>query len=445
MKNEKRLRFLCLLLVPLLLLFFTSILSIRPAFVFPSRRSSSILKAKNSSLYLNIDILDQQPRQRWFDTNELSGEYEELPDLFPRQSSRFIYHLDEIFVALTSNTERILDTIHEIQFWSQHPSIRCLITFDERDLRHHSHVQQWLRDRGVRCHILSSTVKRFEERYFDLLVQSWNLIENQSLPIKWLAMSDDDTLWFMANLLHLLREYKASDLIYLGNISDRLEAVQYHGDHFAYGGGGLLLSRPLHARLVQSWNGCRENFSDLYGGDEMVGKCIVQVLKINLTRNMHFHQFDHQGDLRGYLQSGINGVVSLHHLFSLWEPYPVQHVRNESHLVSLLRSAYDQHQTGLFKRYRKYNWQKNQTYLLTLGYSFSIIDQIVTWEEFEQVERTWCCTQMTARSFRTHLFHQIHWFFLNLSRTDVNGLRSTFRTYPPRWLPLPSLMQIQSQ
>ena len=438
MKNESRFRCVCLLVVPFLLLLFASILPIRPTLVFPS-----IVKAKNSSLYLNVEILEQGRGQRWFDTNELSGEYEELPDLFPRRSSRFVYRLDEIFVALTSNTQRILDTIHEIQFWSQDPSIRCLITFDERDLRYHLDVHQWLKDRGVRCQILNSTAKRFEERYFHLLVQSWNLIESQSLAIRWLALSDDDTLWFMSNLLHLLREYNASELIYLGNISDRLESIQYHGDHFGYGGGGILLSRPLHARLVQSWNECRDKYSDLYGGDEMVGKCLVENLKINLTRNMHFHQFDHQGDLRGYLQSGINGVVALHHLFSSWEPFPVQHVRNESHLIALLRSAYDEHRIDLFKRYRKYNWLKNQTYLFTLGYSFSIIDQIVTPEEFQQVERTWCCTRMTARQFRPLLFHQIQWFFLNSTRID--GLRSTFRTYPPRWLPLPSLMQIRSE
>lgn len=438
-KNEKRFGFFCVLIVVAL-----GLILFLPSTSFIQERPFPLTKSRSSNLYLKIDIPEQHGKKPWFNVDDLSGEYDEIPDLFPRRTARFHYNLDEIFFALTSNSERMLDTIHEVKFWSQHPSIECLITFDERDLRMHGRIQQWIRDQGVRCRFRNSTIKRFEERYFELLIQSWNIIQTESLQTQWLALCDDDTLWFVGNLLHLLEEYNASELIYLGNISDRLESVQYHGDHFAYGGSGILLSRPLHRLLVRSWDQCHRNYSSLYGGDEMVGQCVVEVLKVNLTRNPHFHQFDHEGDLRGYLQSGINGIVAFHHLFALWEPYPPRHSRNESQLMSYLAQAYEHHQIKFLKRYRRYNQKKNQTYLFTLGHSFSIIDQIITGEQFNHVERTWCCSRMTSRLFRVSLSNQLDWFFLNVTEEQQGQrLRSIYRSYPPQWLPLPSLVEIQ--
>ncbi|CAF0784649.1 unnamed protein product [Adineta ricciae] len=127
-----------------------------------------------------------------------------------------------------------------------------------------------------------------------------------------------------------------SQLIYLGNISDRQQSIITHGDYFAYGGGGILLSRTLVAYLLPWIDQCQKKYLTSFGGDEMIGRCVTEYLHLNQTQNPHFHQVDHQGELRGYLQSGINCLISLHHMFAYWQPFPVRHTSNKSQTMSLL-------------------------------------------------------------------------------------------------------------
>lgn len=389
---------------------------------------------------LSLRFLSKNEMNEIVGISELNGEYEEVPDLYPIEGvASHQYRLDEILFVLTTNTQRILDTIHELKFWSKQPAVKCLIIFEEKDLTVNSHVRQFLLNEGIPCHIRSSNVKRFEQRYFQMIEQSWRLVEEQPLSIRWLAVCDDDTLWFTGNLLKILQQYNASELIYLGNISDRLETLYYHGGYYAYGGAGILLSRPLVPVLLQSMKECQRRFSKMYGGDEILGKCLTQICHVNLTRNMHFHQMDHQGNLVGYLQGGINDLVSLHHLFTLWEPFPSKHASDESQTMSLLLQAYQAFSGGLFRRYRKLNALSNETYLLTLGYSLTVIDGLLTMDDLSKVEQTWCCSRLSTRLTRSKEKGQIHWFFLNASSTSG---QSMYRNYQKGFSPQYSIVEI---
>ena len=403
-----------------------------------SRISGAAWSQKYMSLSLRF--LSKNEMNEIVSISELSGEYEEVPDLYPMEGdTSHQTRLDEILFVLTTNTQRILDTIHELKFWSKQPAVKCLIIFEEKDLTVNSHIRQFLLNEGIPCHIRGSNVKRYEQRYFQMIEQSWRLVEEQSLSIRWLAVCDDDTLWFTGNLLKILQQYNASELIYLGNISDRLETLYYHGGYYAYGGAGILLSRALVPVLLQSMKECQRRFSSMFGGDEILGKCLTQICHINLTRNMHFHQMDHEGNLVGYLQGGINDLVSLHHLFTLWEPFPSKHASDESQTMSLLLRAYQAFCGGLFKRYRKLNAPTNQTYLLTLGYSLTVMDGLLTMDDLSKVEQTWCCSRLSTRLTRSKEKGQIHWFFLNASSTSA---RSTYRNFQKGFSPQYSIVEI---
>ncbi|CAF1611582.1 unnamed protein product [Rotaria sp. Silwood1] len=247
--------------------------------------------------------------------------------------------------------------------------------------------------------------------------------------IQWFAFGDDDTIWFLNNLLQTLQQYNVSNSIYLGNISDKLGAVQYHGTYYAYGGGGFVLSRPLALRAVQHNKDC-QRFTNMCGGDEMIGKCITEVLKINLTRNNHFHQMDHDGDMDGYLESGIEGLVSLHHIFSYWEPFPEEYTTHPHETMYLLKLAYQTFGNHFLKRYVWLDCRTNRTFLLTMGYSFSLFNRILTYEELMKVEKTWwCCSEFVGRETRPKEKNKMTWYFravTNETKNIVSGYGAVY-------------------
>ncbi|CAF2692526.1 unnamed protein product [Rotaria sp. Silwood2] len=238
--------------------------------------------------------------------------------------------------------------------------------------------------------------------------------------IQWFAVGDDDTVWFVNNLLDTLQQYNSSNLMYIGDISDKKSQVIRHGDYYAYGGGGILLSRPLAILFAQHTQDCKR-FLHLYGGDEMIGKCITEVLQVKLTRNKNFHQMDSSGDLTGYFESGIDGLVSLHHMFSLWKPFPDEHINTINETMDLLQFAYITFDGNFLKRFVRVNYKTNQTLLLTLGYSFSLFNRILTRADLTLVEDTGFGTEMATRKTRSKENNKTTWYFRRLTIDNSDG------------------------
>jgi hypothetical protein len=244
--------------------------------------------------------------------------------------------------------------------------------------------------------------------------------------IQWFAVGDDDTVWFINNLLHTLRQYNSSNKIYLGDYSDRTLSIERHGTYYAFGGGGLLLSRPLASLFSQHIQECKR-YTNMYGGDEMIGKCVTEMLKVNLTRNSNFHQMDHNGDMNGFLESGIDGLVSLHLMFSWWRPFSngnSDQINETMYRLELANGIFDK---DFFKRYVRFNYKMNQTLLFTMGYSFSLFNRILSLRELSQIEKTWCCTEMVERKTRPKEKNKITWYFRgftseNSGETIGNGM-----------------------
>lgn len=347
--------------------------------------------------------------------NEFGHEYEKLS--VRENISKLVRHYstEEIYFSLTTNTKRIRETIHTIKFWATRPGVHCLIIFESKDIESKDNIKSYLTGQGIPCVIKSSNTSRFEERYLELMEQGWHA-SNKDLntnikTIQWFIIGDDDTAWFLDNLLQTLQQYNSSKAIYLGNVSDKLEAVQYHGSYFAFGGGGIILSRPLALLAARYIKDCRR-FIHLWGGDEMIGKCITQVLKVNLTRNMHFHQMDHEGDMDGFFESGIEGLVSLHHMFNYWEPFPPEHTINPYETMSLLKIASESFGYDFLKRYVRIDHSTNRTFLLTTGYSFSIFNRTLTYEELMRIEKTWwCCSEFVDQPTRPKEENKLTWYF----------------------------------
>jgi hypothetical protein len=353
---------------------------------------------------------------------EFSGNYEELSSSIETISNNhYKYSIENIYFLITTNTDRIHFTINFIKFWSKIAHINCLIVFEENDYVRKGSIRYFLKNHALPCQIKTSNITRYEERYFQLIDFGWNLIKNNKKSIQWFAISDDDTIWFIDNLLKTLEQYNSSKLIYLGNLSDKNDTVYRHGSYYAYGGAGILLTKPLVSLFSKSFQVCRKRFVHMFGGDEMIGKCLTQILKVNLTINKHFHQMDHEGDMEGYFQSGMEGLVTLHHMFSLWEPFPSEHIENEIEILKLIEIAYQRLNSDYLKRYFKINKQKNQTLLLTNGYSFTLFNRILTKYELNQLELTWSDSYVYQRKTRSKEKNKIDFFFQQFTDQSTNS------------------------
>jgi hypothetical protein len=136
---------------------------------------------------------------------------------------------------------------------------------------------------------------------------------------------------------------------------------------------------------------------------------------------------DHHGDMTGFLESGIDGLVSLHHMFSWWRPFTDGNSDQINETMHRFELAYGIFDIEFFKRYVRFNYKMNQTLLLTMGYSFSLFNRILSFRELSQIEKTWCCTEMVGRKTRSKETNKTTWYFRgftseNSGETIGNGM-----------------------
>ncbi|CAF3825852.1 unnamed protein product [Rotaria sp. Silwood1] len=370
---------------------------------------------RNKNIFVQALVYNKTFTPARIQLETFSHDYEELSVRQTINGPVHYYSIEQIYFAITTNRYRIRETIEFLKFWAITPGIRCLMVFESKSLPSENYIQRYLATHGISCKIQTSNATRYEERYLELIQQVWYSSNTSSYvdleKVAWFAFGDDDTVWFLNNLLQTLKYYNASDPIYLGNISDNLDALQRHGTYFAFGGGGILLSRTLALQAAQQSKDCQRLVHNTFGGDMMIGKCINEILKINLTKNKNFHQMDHIGDMDGFLESGIEGLVSLHHMFSYWEPFSEEHATNTVGAMNLFKLAYQKLGHHFLKRYVRLDRQANRTFLLTMGYSFSLFDRILTHEELMKVEKTWCCSDFVGRQTRPKEMNKTTWYF----------------------------------
>ncbi|XP_078174909.1 uncharacterized protein LOC144568428 [Carex rostrata] len=150
------------------------------------------------------------------------------------------------------------------------------------------------------------------------VVEAYQLVSVSSAPerekVRWFVMGDDDTVFFVENLIGVLQKYDHEQMYYVGMPSESVEQDVMHSYGMAFGGGGFAISYPAVAELARVMDTCLDRYANFYGSDQRVQSCLVE-LGIPLTREPGFHQVDVRGDIYGMLAAHpIAPLVSLHHL-----------------------------------------------------------------------------------------------------------------------------------
>lgn len=190
-----------------------------------------------------------------------------------------------------------------------------------------NHAEQKLDKAGINATVLHSNIDLdMPGRYVDLVSMLYN--HPTAKNRKYFALVDDDTFFpYLGELLRTLERFDPQKPFYIGTFTERTDWMIGNKAPFAYGGGGIFLTKPV-AQKISSLP-CLDKDSDgMYKiggdqGDRLLYNCLHQFTDVTLTYLPELHQEDQFGDASGFYESGQQ-PLSLHHYKSWHQLHPDQ-------------------------------------------------------------------------------------------------------------------------
>ncbi|KAI9195929.1 hypothetical protein LWI28_019490 [Acer negundo] len=131
-------------------------------------------------------------------------------------------------------------------------------------------------------------VNPVEVRIYRSILDTFRLGENKD--VRWYVMADDDTLFFVDNLVEVLGKYDHSKYHYIGTNSESIKSNYDFSFEMGYGGAGYALSYALVEELVLKIDGCIERYPHLWVSDYLSSSCSAD-LGVDLTIEKGIHQY----------------------------------------------------------------------------------------------------------------------------------------------------------
>ncbi|PIM99864.1 Galactosyltransferase [Handroanthus impetiginosus] len=192
--------------------------------------------------------------------------------------------------------------------------------------------------------------------------------------LRWVVMGDDDSIFFVDNIVDVLAKYDHTKYYYLGGHSEFLLSNYLFSFNQAFGGGGIMLSYPLAKALARDMENCLKRYVFLDSADNTTRACIADI-GANLSPQKGNHQLDFRGDISGLLSSHpVSPLISLHH-FDMLEPIFPFKDRFEStrHLMTAAKAD----QSRMLQQTICYHRQSNWSFSISWGYSAQIYERII--------------------------------------------------------------------
>ncbi|CAH9072325.1 unnamed protein product [Cuscuta europaea] len=192
--------------------------------------------------------------------------------------------------------------------------------------------------------------------------------------VRWVVMGDDDSVFFVDNMVDVLAAYDHTKYYYFGGQSEFVKSNYWFSFNQGFGGAGFILSYPLAAALSEGMESCLRRYARVRSADTITMLCISD-LGVNLTPLKGFHQVDLHGDLSGFLSSHPKDpLLSLHHL-DMVEPIFPSMGRFDS-ARHLLKSAAKYDQTRMLQQTICYHRNASWTISVSWGYSVHIYEKV---------------------------------------------------------------------
>ncbi|KAJ4977809.1 hypothetical protein NE237_008589 [Protea cynaroides] len=218
--------------------------------------------------------------------------------------------------------------------------------------------------------------------------------------VRWFVMGDDDTVFFVENLVTVLSKYDHRQMYYIGGNSESVEQDVIHSYGMAFGGGGFAISYPLAVELVRVLDGCIDRYASFYGSDQKIQACLSEI-GVPVTKELGFHQVDIRGDPYGLLAAHpVTPLVSLHHLDYVRPLFPTETGRSQIESLKKMMSAYEADPGRALQQSICYDLERNWSVSIGWGYTAQMYPFLLTAKELE----TTLLTFQTWRSWRNEPF-----------------------------------------
>ncbi|KAI3788081.1 hypothetical protein L2E82_00726 [Cichorium intybus] len=196
--------------------------------------------------------------------------------------------------------------------------------------------------------------------------------EAENRNVRWYVMADDDTIFFLENLVDILKKYDHEGYYYVGMNSEAVISNTLFSFTMGFGGAGVALSYPLAEALAKNLDVCLNKYRKLHGSDQILQSCVSD-FGVSITQEKGFHQIDLHGDISGLLSAHPQTpLVSLHHLDAVEPLFPA--MDRQQSLNHLMKSAKTD-QSRLLQQSICYHHPKNWSFSLSWGYSVHIYEK----------------------------------------------------------------------
>lgn len=107
--------------------------------------------------------------------------------------------------------------------------------------------------------------------------------------MRWLVMGDDDSIFFLDNIVDVLAQYDHTKYYYLGGHSEFILSNYWFSFSQGFGGAGFILSYPLAKALAEDMENCLRRYRHLNAADLTTMSCVADI-GVSLTALKGIHQ-----------------------------------------------------------------------------------------------------------------------------------------------------------
>lgn len=211
----------------------------------------------------------------------------------PRPNSPSTTNISHLVFGISAATKSWKNRQGYIQSWWKPNVTRGIVFFDDpptEDLLPwpSSSPPYKVSQNATEFKVYKKHVKPYVIRIVRTVLELFREVKDHS-GVRWYIMGDDDTVFFLDNLLEVLRKYDHRKYFYIGANSECTKSNYDFSFDMAYGGGGYALSYPLAAVLVKNLDACIDRYPYLYASDQILQFCISE-LGVSVTLEKGFHQ-----------------------------------------------------------------------------------------------------------------------------------------------------------
>ncbi|KAK4795532.1 hypothetical protein SAY86_027858 [Trapa natans] len=265
------------------------------------------------------------------------------------------------------------------------------------------------------------------------------IVELREPDVRWFIFGDDDTVFFVDNLVKVLSKYDHTRWYYIGSNSESYYQNAKNSFEMAFGGGGFAISSSLAIVLARVLDSCLLRYGHLYGSDSRIFSCVAE-LGVGLTHEPGFHQVDMRGNLFGLLTAHpLAPLLSLHHLDKVDPIFPKL---NRSDSMKHLFAAVKVDPLRILQQCVCYDRSNLLTVSISWGYAIQVIKGNELLPDLLSLQRTFTSWRRGMNSDLSRYMYSLRdyprdvckrpaTFFLESILSDHHVVQTTYsRQYP---------------